>query len=341
MPRVFCDSCGAVHQKGDQRNCTQNRPCTRSQTAQETTGESVIMSKDDSVVTEMGELSIQEQKERTAKEVKALELEDELAELEERRAKLIAKRNARITARSEGNQDGAATILEGTSTAAGYTVVPETASGATYVDATSMGVPEDGYCSYGKDVGRSRSTVRRRRSSSSSSSRSASRRRRSKWSLKRFTVGRKDIRKSNCYELIAATGKWALGIKELGVRDYKALIEHIVFLSLRARTGEYFDTAHIEYDAAIRTLAEDIGFAAFSCANRGASVLPYGSLNIKGRRAGANNYQPRSSGQLHTKRPCYAWNGEQGCSRGEDECRFSHVCSRCNGKGHKRQACRE
>ena len=41
------------------------------------------------------------------------------------------------------------------------------------------------------------------------------------------------------------------------------------------------------------------------------------------------------------KRACYAWNGEQGCPHSEDECRFGHVCSKCNAKGHKCPAFRE
>ena len=105
-----------------------------------------------------------------------------------------------------------------------------------------------------------------------------------------------------------------------------------------ARTNDFLDYAHIEYDISIRTLAEEIGFAAFSAVNRGTSVLYYGAQNKRHKNHQFSN--SKKSG-YHGKRPCPAWSGEQGCPRSEDECRFGHICSKCNAKGHKRPACRE
>ena len=67
---------------------------------------------------------------------------------------------------------------------------------------------------------------------------------------------------------MAATGLWALSIKELGVKDLKALLEHIIFLVHRARTNDFLDSNHVKYDASIRPLAEETGFSAFSATNR-------------------------------------------------------------------------
>ena len=98
--------------------------------------------------------------------------------------------------------------------------------------------------------------------------------------MKQFRVDSKDITKCNCYELIAATGLWALSIKDLGMKDLKMPLEHIIFLAHRAHTNDFLDLTHIEYDASIRVLAEETGFVAFSAANRGTSVLYYGTQNM-------------------------------------------------------------
>lgn len=339
MPKDFCENCGGIHEPGNTAKCEANQKAEKPNTRSKKKGNKMATADLEASAKDTSEMSLLERRERVAKEVKALLIEDELADLEEQRNKLLLKREKRQSAASRKKQDGADAIVEAT----GATDGDESEIGASqpYVDAAFVGSSEDGFCNYGMDVGRSRPSTRRRRTSSSSStSRSASRRRRSKWNLKRFTVGKRDVGKLNCYELLAATGKWALGIKEMGVKDYRVLLEHMVFLALRARTNEYFDSAHTDYDLSIRTLAEEIGFAAFSSANRGSSVLFYSALQIKGRKSGSGSYHSGRASS-NTKRPCYAWNSDQGCSRGEDACRFAHVCAKCNGKGHKRQTCKE
>ena len=98
-----------------------------------------------------------------------------------------------------------------------------------------------------------------------------------------------------------------------------ALLEHIVFLAHRARTNDFVDSAHVKYDASVRTQAKEIGFAAFSAANRGNSVLYYGAQNMRHRSAQQSTYRNVKRTGFTGKRACYAWNGEQ------DECRFGHV----------------
>ena len=130
-----------------------------------------------------------------------------------------------------------------------------------------------------------------------------------------------------------ATGLWVLSIKELGVKDLKALLEHILFLVHRAHTNDFLDSTHIKYDPSIRVLAEETGFSAFSAANRGTSVLYYGAQKMRLRAPQTSAFKGTRKPGFSGKLPFYAWNGEQGCPRSEDECTFGHICSKCTWKG--------
>ena len=55
--------------------------------------------------------------------------------------------------------------------------------------------------------------------------------------------------------------------------DHRAFLEHLDFLTVRAMRDHFMDAALIEYDLAIRRLAETPGFAAFSKENNGISVI--------------------------------------------------------------------
>ena len=149
----------------------------------------------------------------------------------------------------------------------------------------------DGHSSY--SLGRSRSRMKssrerrhsKHRSPSSSSSRirssSSMRRRRHKWAVKRFIPGHTNLRKLNAYKLIKSSIKWCLDIPELTISDYRAFLQHIAFVANRAKSDDFKDTAHIDYDCEIRKLAESIGFVAFSREFTGESVLHYAPQNLK------------------------------------------------------------
>ena len=146
----------------------------------------------------------------------------------------------------------------------------------------------------------------------------------------------------NCYELIGATTLWILGIKEKSVSDCNAIFEHLNLLVNRAMHNDFLDAVHVDYDQSIRTLAETIGFEAFASQNQGGSIVHYSSQNMRPKKYPTVNMSGlRKITGSAIRRACYAWNGEQGCARKEDECRFGHICAKCGGKGHKRPACKE
>ena len=141
-------------------------------------------------------------------------------------------------------------------------------------------------------MGRSRRRSRNRRPRRGSSwSQSASRRRRSKWSLKKYTVAGKDVKKLNCYDLIHATMMWALEINELSVGDCRAIFEQISFLANRDMHNDFLDAVHVEFDKAIRRFAET-----FSRAHGGVSAMYYGTQYMHTKRQ--NSYQHPSASAM-------------------------------------------
>ena len=150
------------------------------------------------------------------------------------------------------------------------------------------------------------------------------------------------MRKLNAYELIGASVLWCLDIAELTVADLRAFLDHIYFIAIRAMHDDFKDAAHVEYDAAIRKLAEAHGFAAFSKLYNGASVIHYGAQNMRTKRQGGavSTIARRTGGFTHEgKRSCYRWNKESGCAKSEESCGFGHWCSKCGSKGHTRVKC--
>ena len=348
MPNSFCAACGLTHDTGDLATCTLNKlegtsttRATRRATAErmaKTSGKEDMAD----VTAKLVSLSLAERRKIAARDIEELELEAEVSDMEERRERLMAARERRRRIQQKEGQDGAESHDSWVDTGAPDPTVDSFKEAHAGVTDTSNDSKAAGHSTYGRSRKRSRERRRRHRSSSGSSSRSASRRRKSKWALKKFTIAGKEVRKLNCYELIGATTLWALGVKELTLTDAKAVLEHINFLANRAMHNDFLDTAHIEYDLSIRIMAEEMGFSAFSSTNQRASVVFYGSQNMKTRqpgvKAGGVARRPLTS---QSKRACYAWNSDTGCSRSEEECRFSHLCSKCGQKGHKRQKCKE
>lgn len=200
--------------------------------------------------------------------------------------------------------------------------------------------------------GRSRSASgerrrhRRRRYSSSSSSgeRTPSRERRirSKWSLKRFTEDRKEVKKLNANEVIEATCAWLADKDNLCVEEVLGVVKHIGYMAGKAKADRYTDSAHARFDIAVRKRAAKHGFAAFSAENSEASLKYYALEYMKERKSGGAGKGGGAAKQLFTrdgKRPCFGFNKEGGCSRDEKTCSYGHWCSKCGSRAHKRTSC--
>ena len=74
--------------------------------------------------------------------------------------------------------------------------------------------------------------------------------------------GGEEVRKLNAYELIATSILWCLDIQSLTTTYYKAFLEHLCLIAIRAKDSYYRDSAHVAYVLAIRRMAEKQGFAA-------------------------------------------------------------------------------
>ena len=98
------------------------------------------------------------------------------------------------------------------------------------------------------------------------------------------------MRKLNAHELIAASTLWCLDIQGLTVVDYHSFLEHINFISIRARDDYFRDSAHVDYVMAVRNVAEYAGFAAFAKGNDTESVVYYAAQNAKIRKVTAGSF---------------------------------------------------
>ena len=357
MPAAYCTLCGGNHRIDDTEQCEENksdsslsarttRRTAGGKAAGKTSREKGDVGKEETATTsgEGEPVSLAERRRAIRKDIEDLEMEAEVADLEARLDRLKVDREQRLRGRSPLNKkDGGDT---------GSSDRSRERTGARPIERrvrspmggerlrSSPSRTSEGYSDYGTSRRGSRERRRRRASDSRSGSRSASRRRRSKWSLKKFTVAGKDVKKMNCYELISSTMLWALEIRELSVGDCRALFEHISFISNRARNNDFTDTAHVDYVMAVRRSAEDKGFAAFSRANEGLSVMHYGAQSMRVKNP---TYKPvsggSSKGAAGHKRVCFAWNGDEGCAR--EDCRFGHFCQKCGSKSHKKGKCKE
>ena len=102
----------------------------------------------------------------------------------------------------------------------------------------------------------------------------------------RYTIGARYVCKLNSCEVIAVSTLWCLDIDDLTIADYRAMLEHVNFVTTRARDDYFRDSAHVEYVLAIRKLVENIGFEAFSNTHDSESVAHYGPQNMRPRKGG-------------------------------------------------------
>ena len=98
----------------------------------------------------------------------------------------------------------------------------------------------------------------------------------------------------NAYKLIAASIMWCLESETLSTKDYRAFLEHLCLIAIRAKDNSYKDSAHVDYVLAVRRMAEKDSFAAFAKENSGESIVHYGPQNMLTRRTQYNTYRKRS-----------------------------------------------
>lgn len=218
---------------------------------------------------------------------------------------------------------------------------------------SSTGRRESDRCEAGAEESRGRrhsrgcrrSRRKHRSTSSESRSRTSSRERRtrSKWSLRKYTVDKKDLKKTNCYELIEASCKWLADQQNVSADEHMCFNKHLMYLATKAKSDKFIETSHVNYDIATRKLAQDIGFKAFRYGNNEASMEYYVVENFKSHtknKSYAGTHSAKSAGYTKDgKKPCYRWNRESGCSRGEDVCLYGHWCSSCGSESHKHVKC--
>lgn len=334
---MYCDMCGTSHRadkckkkKGKKGKKLVSARVTRS------TRQAMDVPKVDSresspeLCDRLSTLTLEDQETSLTKEIKEMELEERIAELQERRDAMKRKRQGRLQTDGDGRSRGTTPVKDEWPTAA--------TTGAAAVPA---GASKDEYSSYGVVKPRHRSRTRRRRqtpSDSRSRSSSSTRRLRSKWSLRRYAALGKDVKKMNCYELVTASIRWVLDIQGVTVKDLRAFLEHICFMSSRARQNDFHDSTHVEYDKDVRKLAEVEGFAAFGSSNTGMGMFHYGMHNMRPKKP-VNSFRKSNTYAKEGKPGCYRWNKEGGCSRTDENCNFGHWCLKCGSRSHKKINC--
>ena len=331
----YCNYCGEIHGKKD-ACCVANQTTTmstRSATAAaKLAAQSGARDEVGDLATSFTSLSVEQKEKQTKEAIEQVEAEIRLAELESR-LQLLKEERDKVRGRTAMATKGAVPDGRVSTPAPPLGFRQEEEDGGpelrlpppTWEDEHHR---REGFSDYGRSRRRSRDCHRHRSRSRSDSS--ETRRRRSKWLLKHHTVGGKDVRKLNAYELIAASSLWCLEIQNLTVADYKAFIEHICLIAIRAKDDYYKDSAHVDYVLAVRRAAEKLGFRAFSKEFSGDSVVHYGPQNMKQRRSTYSTYGKKRSPGSQSKRPCYSWNSDSGCFRTEDECRYNHSCAKCD-----------
>ena len=137
----------------------------------------------------------------------------------------------------------------------------------------------------------------------------------------------------NAYELIGAPIRWFLSIEGLNMCDIKAFLEHLECISFRVMHNDFTDSTHVEYELAVRKLAESIGFEAFSQAHTGMSVEHYGAQNMN---ITKGPYSKHFGEKVSKQRKTFF---QFGCPRSKKECGYPHACSKCYCKSYYRADC--
>lgn len=185
---------------------------------------------------------------------------------------------------------------------------------------------------------------RHRTSSSSSSSTSRSRERQRKqhrrYSLKNYTLDCKSPSKLSFPELMHASIGWIQAQSNLSMYDYQNYLYHLKYMSSRAQSGHFYDSAHANYDLSVRKMAETKGFEAFTSGSLELSLQCYGIEYLKPKNTSKPKFSTKTDFKSNgVKRACFHFNSQDGCTRTKDSCSFGHFCQKCNSTTHSKVKC--
>ena len=87
--------------------------------------------------------------------------------------------------------------------------------------------------------------------------------------------------KLNPFELIESSCNWMIDQEDANSKDYIKFIQHISFISSKAKSYKFNDKAHIIYDRHFRKLCEKEGYAAFGAGNQELALRFYSFENLR------------------------------------------------------------
>ena len=104
---------------------------------------------------------------------------------------------------------------------------------------------------------------------------SRERRLKSKWSIKKYLDNKKRLSQLSPFEVIEASCNWVLDSNALTINDCRQFIKYIGYIVGRAKSEKFTNAAHGNYELAVRKLAVDEVFSAFSAGNPVLSLRYY------------------------------------------------------------------
>lgn len=178
-----------------------------------------------------------------------------------------------------------------------------------------------------------------------------SRSKRKTFKIERFLPKDERVKTMTTDKLWYCHGSLMLERYRLG-KDISGMLEHNCFIAEKVSTKAYLPSGIIKYDEAVREIAKDKGGKAYSAGDMGLAMRflsteysrpkppnPTFSQNRPGyqRKPFPTVSFPNRDGRDKGKAVCWLFNGN-GCPF--DNCKFLHVCSRCNLSSHNVSTCR-
>ena len=219
------------------------------------------------------------------------------------------------------------------------TASPDEVSRTTSLERTDKGQRQGRSSTY-----RQHSCCHGRHSSSNSSRERTPRRERRikrKWAIHNYNEDKKDTSKLNPFELIESSCNWMIDQEDASSKDYIKFIQHISFISSKAKTYEFNDKAHIIYDRHIRKLCEKEGYDAFGAGNQGLALRFYSFENLRSKTTINTARTPCSviTKDGYTHATTLTETLAAFCKK--NDCNYRHWCSKCGSDGHTRQKCKK
>ena len=168
----------------------------------------------------------------------------------------------------------------------------------------------------------------------------------SKFSIEKFTVNEKSVKKLSIFELLHAALMW--GVKRavkvgMTVKDLEGYMGHIAYMTMHATTGNYTEEAYRGYDRAVREKVKEKGIKCFKMGDQEISLLHFNLDNSRSSRDIRKLHKP-ISGQLRytdtgrVRGACYGFNyNKDGCVR--KNCEWEHRCIKCRSGDHGASTC--